>query len=72
MNEKEKQANRTVIDSYDYLGNAASTWDCTGLIPSLPASGAELEAYEALYHYQPPHMEPENAAGISKNSIKNK
>lgn len=54
MNEKEKQDNQNGIDSYDYLANAASTWDCTGLIPTLPTSDAELESYEELYHYQPP------------------
>lgn len=29
---KEKE-NQKLIDSYDYLSNAASTHDCTGLIP---------------------------------------
>lgn len=54
MNKKDKQENARIIDSYDYLANAASAMDCTGLIPSLPVSGAELESYESLYHYQPP------------------
>ncbi len=30
---------------------AASSMDCTGLIPSLPTSDAELESYEELYPY---------------------
>ncbi|MBS6955254.1 MAG: hypothetical protein LUH04_09445 [Clostridium sp.] len=30
---------------------ACSTMDCTGLIPSLPQSEAEREAYEDLYPY---------------------
>lgn len=30
---------------------ACSTMDCTGLIPTLPQSEAELEAYEDLYPY---------------------
>lgn len=30
---------------------ACSTTDCTGLIPSLPQSEAELESYEDLYPY---------------------
>lgn len=30
---------------------ACSATDCTGLIPALPADDAELESYEALYHY---------------------
>ena len=40
---KEKE-NQKLIDSYDYLSNAASTHDCTGLIPSAPVSEAELES----------------------------
>lgn len=55
-NRKEKaqqEANRTVIEGYDYLGNSASAMDCTGLIPSEPRSDAEQESYEALYHYRP-------------------
>ena len=47
---KEKE-NQKLIDSYDYLSNAASTHDCTGLIPSAPVSEAELESYEDVYHY---------------------
>lgn len=30
---------------------ACSSTDCTGLIPALPQSDAELEAYAELYHY---------------------
>ena len=30
---------------------AASVTDCTGLIPSLPQSEAELESYAEIYHY---------------------
>lgn len=56
--EKEQQeANRTVIEGYDYLGNSASAMDCTGLIPSEPRSDAERESYEALYHYRPRAVE---------------
>ena len=43
--------NQEVIDSYDFLSNAASTQDCTGLIPALPQDEAEQEAYEDLYPY---------------------
>ena len=56
MNKKEKQQNNRIIDSYDYLANAASSQDCTGLIPSLPISRAELDSYEDVYHYQPPKV----------------
>ena len=48
--------NQEVIDSYDFLSNAASTHDCTGLIPSGPVNEDELESYEAVYHYQPPKI----------------
>ena len=30
---------------------ACSATDCTGLIPSLPTSDAELESYAEVYHY---------------------
>lgn len=54
--EKAAASNREIIDSYDYLGKAASAMDCTGLIPSAPKSGAELDSYEDLYPYRPPHI----------------
>ena len=31
-----KKSNQKIIDSYDYLSNAASAQDCTGLIPVWP------------------------------------
>ena len=46
--------NQKTIDSFDYLQNAASVNDCTGLIPSLPASEEELESYLDVYEYLPP------------------
>ena len=45
--------NKSVIDTYDYLGNSCSATDCTGLIPSAPKNKAEQDSYEELYHYQP-------------------
>lgn len=48
------KTNEEIIDSYDYLSNAASKQDCTGLIPAEPVSVAELESYEELYHFLPP------------------
>lgn len=38
-------------DDFDIDIQACSTMDCTGLIPSLPQSEAEREAYEDLYPY---------------------
>lgn len=58
MDKKEKQDNKKIIDSYDYLSNAASALDCTGLIPSAPTSNAEIENYEELYQFTPPEVVP--------------
>lgn len=52
--------NQRIIDSYDYLSNAASSQDCTGLIPSAPVSDSELESYEAIYKFQPPEIPSDN------------
>ena len=55
MNDKKiDKENQKIIDEYDYLSNAASSQDCTGLIPSEPVSAEELESYEELYHFLPP------------------
>ncbi|MDO4522427.1 MAG: hypothetical protein Q4B57_04670 [Eubacteriales bacterium] len=51
---KKQEENQRIIDSYDYLGKAASPTDCTGLIPSAPRSDDEIEAYEDLYPFLPP------------------
>ena len=56
--DKDKR-NREIIDSYDYLGQAASARDCTGLIPANPPDEYGREAYESIYHYLP---KPEDAA----------
>lgn len=55
-----KKENEEIIDSYDYLANAASTQDCTGLIPANPLSQEALEAYEDVYNY-----------GFPKQAMKN-
>ena len=41
-------------EHFSTMENAASAGDCTGLIPGAPASEAEMEAYEELYHFLPP------------------
>lgn len=69
MHEKPKKSNREIIDSFDYLSNAASTWDCTGLIPASPAEGAELDSYEDLYHFLPPGGK---ASDIKPEELSNK
>lgn len=57
---KQEKSNQEIIDSYDYLSNAASSQDCTGLIPSEPESAAELQSYEDLYHFLPPNGKVQN------------
>ena len=37
------KTNQEIIDEFDYLSNAASSQDCTGLIPSGPTSTEEVE-----------------------------
>ena len=49
-----KKSAKQLIDDYDYLSNAASAMDCTGLIPSLPQSEEELESYNDVVQYMPP------------------
>lgn len=51
---KPEKCNKDIIDSYDYLANAASKQEMTGLIPSEPFSVEELESYEDLFHFLPP------------------
>lgn len=55
--ELEKQSeNRIHMSSLDlddsYIDSCSAT-DCTGLIPALPQSEAEIESYEELYHFLP-------------------
>ncbi len=49
-------------DDFDIDIQACSTMDCTGLIPSLPQSEAEREAYEDLYPYITKAKVPSNQA----------
>ena len=51
---RKDRKNQEIIDAYDYLSNAASSQDLTGLIPSATSSAEELESYEKLYHFLPP------------------
>ena len=51
LNPKE---NQKIIDDFDYLANAASSMDCTGLIPSLAESEDELDSYNQVYQFRPP------------------
>lgn len=51
---KSDAKNQRLIDSCDYLGPAASSMDCTGLIPSGESTPEELASYEDLYPFIPP------------------
>lgn len=48
------QSDRTTAkNNYDIDIQTCSSTDLTGLIPAEPASEAERESYEDLYHYLP-------------------
>lgn len=51
---KNTKDNQILIDSYDYLANAATSQDCTGLIPGNPFPGDVMDSYKDIYHYEPP------------------
>lgn len=63
----DSKENEKKIDDFDYLSNAASARECTGLIPSIPMSEAELESYNDVYQYQPPII-PEKSEKTKKKS----
>lgn len=54
--QNDPKRNEELIDSYDYLANAATSMDCTGLIPANPNSKAALESYNEVYHFEPPKV----------------
>lgn len=58
--------NEKIIDDYDYLQSAASARECTGLIPSLPTTEAELESYQDIYQYHPPFPQVVHAANTKE------
>lgn len=51
MKSENKQNASEAKDAFDINVQACSTMDCTGLIPALPETEEELEAYEELYPY---------------------
>lgn len=54
---EKKLKNQDIIDSYDYLSHAASTADCTGLMPTPASTEEERESYEAIHHFMPPKLD---------------
>lgn len=69
MNKEEKERNAEIIDRFNYLGNAASATDCTGLIPFAQDSEDELEVYESIYRFGAPSIDRNAGEG---DSTKNK
>lgn len=49
-------------DDFDYLANAASATEFTGLIPSLPQNEAELASYNDICRFLPP-VKPDPSVG---------
>lgn len=48
---------------FDIDIQSCSSMDCTGLIPSLPQSDAEIDHYNQLYKFMPEHVsDPETKA----------
>lgn len=68
MKQKKKQQ-EVIIDSYDYLGKSASVMDCTGLIPSAPQNDYELESYEDVFPFRPPHIEGEKGPSAVSGKV---
>lgn len=53
MERKKNDISQQTADDYDYLSNAASSQDATGLIPANPYLST-TDSYDELYHYKPP------------------
>lgn len=54
MKDKNKDKFEEFLEDVVDQSYSSSYRDCTGLIPSLPSSEAELESYEQLYHFVQP------------------
>ena len=48
---QESDAGKTGFSDSCFSKSICSSTDCTGLIPALPSSEAELEAYEEMYQF---------------------
>ncbi len=45
------RTDHTALSDSGFSKSVCSATDCTGLIPALPSSDAELEAYEEMYQF---------------------
>ncbi len=50
-NKTKKSAEDLTFSDSCFSKSICSSMDCTGLIPALPSSEAELEAYEKMYQF---------------------
>lgn len=57
---KKDKKNEEIIDSYDYLTNAASTTDCTGLMPTPAYTPEQRESYDAIFHFKATSLNAEH------------
>lgn len=51
QNEKTDKSALADLSDSCFSKSLVSSTDCTGLIPALPESDAELEAYEEMYQF---------------------
>ena len=51
---EEKLGNKYDPNDYEVDIQSCSAMDCTGLIPSLPVSDAQIESYYNMYHFMAP------------------
>ena len=61
--EHEMKTSTGKSDYFDIDIQSCSAMDCTGLIPALPQSDAEMEHYNQLYHFLPGYTDDPKARG---------
>lgn len=59
MKKEDETKESMSLREYDFLTNAASTMDCTGLMYRVPEDDAERENYQSVYPYEPPKRKKE-------------
>ena len=59
---KTKKTNQDILNSIDYLNQAVSTTECTGLMPTPPQNDYEKESYEEIFF-------PGNKPIIAKKTV---
>lgn len=65
-----KKKQEKLIDDYDYLSNAASSMDFTGLVPSLPQNEAEIESYNDICQFLPSAKQHPDPSKVSPDREK--